>query len=302
MYHFEIFIRAYNRITVTQHEKLKKNRSLVSKTRSDRWKKFQDSPPSTIKIRSKLVRRNRCSHRSKLPSSKDRDRGDLSLSAHPRRPHPSRKERFRAGIVSERRIGDKRIWTARDTETHVGKKIGRGDGGGEVELRGQTKKRNRVTTIIAVPGRKVRTPTLSSVQWPADKNAASVGAARWKRGDEDRGGQGKVTEGVLKVFAEQIRGRQLGLFGHGAARVPLFVRLNKILLRAACTRDETRARISSPTAFWYRFWKQIREACYDAHDPRKLYTDDDVVAHRDFILDYFYERVCVCVCVCGFCD
>lgn len=103
MYHFEIFIRAYNRITVTQHEKLKKNRSLVSKTRSDRWKKFQDSPPSTIKI-SKLVRRNLCSHRSKLPSSKDRDRGDLSLSAHPRRPHPSRKERFRAGIVSERRI------------------------------------------------------------------------------------------------------------------------------------------------------------------------------------------------------
>lgn len=96
LYHFEIFIRAYNRITVTQHEKLKKNRSLVSKTRSDRWKKFQDSPPSTIKI-SKLVRRNLCSHRSKLPSSKDRDRGDLSLSAHPRRPHPSRKERISGG-------------------------------------------------------------------------------------------------------------------------------------------------------------------------------------------------------------
>lgn len=113
---------------------------------------------------------------------------------------------LRGTISPGYRIGtshrDKRIWTARATRKHGGrrkKKIGRG--GGEVELRGQTK--NRVTTIIAVPGRKVSSLSLCVFGAMADRQECRLGRdVETRRG----GGQGKVfvAEGVLKVFAEQI--------------------------------------------------------------------------------------------------
>lgn len=132
----------------------------------------------------------------KLPTGCCIDRKDLFAIRHP---HPSPRNDF--AWVSYR---DKRIWTARATRKHGGrrkKKIGRG--GGEVELRGQTK--NRVTTIIAVPGRKVSSLSLSLCVFGAmaDRQECRLGRdVETRRG----GGQGKVfvAEGVLKVFAEQI--------------------------------------------------------------------------------------------------
>lgn len=137
-------------------------------------------------------------------------------------------ERFR--LVSYRNGESGRRATRKHGE---GGKIGRGDGGGEVELRGQTKKRNRVTTIIAVPGRKVS--SLSGAMPGRQECRLGRVVETW------RGGQGKVfvAEGVLKVFAEQIRGRQLGLFRHGGARAVVCPAKQDIITGGVHSRRDT---------------------------------------------------------------
>ena len=108
---------------------------------------------------------------------------------------------------------------------------------------------NRVTTIIARPGQaygqSITVTDKRTTNPQTSSHPRSWNVATRERNRRERSLHGTGKGGAEKVFAEQIReaGNQVSS-DTGGARVPLFVRLNKILLRAACTRDETRAEIS----------------------------------------------------------
>ena len=193
----------------------------------------------------------------KLPTGCCIDRKDLFAIRHP---HPSPRNDF--AWVSYR---DKRIWTARATQKHGGrrkKKIGRG--GGEVELRGQTK--NRVTTIIAVPGRKVSSLSLSlcvrcngrPTRMPTRPGRGNAARRRIGKGVRSR----RCAEGVCR--ANTRGGRQLGLFRHGGARAVVCPAKQDIITGGVHSRRDTSSDLL-PDGFLVSLLEtNKREACYEA--------------------------------------
>lgn len=176
---------------------------------------------------------------------------------------------LRGTISPGYRIGtshrDKRIWTARATRKHGGrrrKKIGRG--GGEVELRGQTK--NRVTTIIAVPGRKVSSLSLSlcvrcngrPTRMPTRPGRGNAARRRTGKGVRSR----RCAEGVCR--ANTRGGRQLGLFRHGGARAVVCPAKQDIITGGVHSRRDTSSDLL-PDGFLVSLLEtNKREACYEA--------------------------------------
>lgn len=77
-----------------------------------------------------------------------------------------------------------------------------------------------------------------------------------------------VAEGVPKVFAEQIRGRQLGLFRHGGARAVVCPAKQDIITGGVHSRRDTSSDLL-PKRFPVSLLETNKEA---PHDPRKPFT------------------------------